>query len=796
MRNKKLIAGVIAICVAASTLAGCGNKVSKENTVSTNQTKEDSIDDSKDDSGSSTVQISDIKAKYAAEETVEYADALYNLERDHIFTYDITEEFFDFEKDEYDCFAVYYDAALTNRADVEIISDYDTMKLTISPNLMFDYNEEGSIVDNGTWGTRSKFYLVQYVDIETGEEFEKPIVTVFTVKDELNAPTLTQGTCDNGFYELSWTEVEGADYYEVYEYWEGADSAFLEYTTEETVGSYENFETYLWHKERFAETYGGTEIDVNIQWRINNLLDIESSYFVVAKTNDGKCSGMSNECKVSDIGNQIPVSVSDDFVIEYEGDTVLALPAYIDVEMLDESTSKFLIQYSGATATLLDDGRIFIEASVMNLPFKMQVIEFSGMDFDSFMEESSLLKERTAELTSKSVTTDEDINIPYVPGNDDITSDDPVTDESEPETEDGSEPETGTTAEPESETEENNQENGGQEDVDISAQILDSVYANSAMSEWIAINLLAHNEEIPLGEFPESANTEYLTDAFYEAYHQNPLCGIIYSLEYDYSKDALVVTYVLDKEETEKMQEESLKKADEIVAEIIKEEMSDFEKENAINTYLCENAEYNNDIMEYINADGTISMEAVNQFAHSFTPYGILVENLGVCESYSEAFLLLCNAAGIEAIIETGKLSGVNHEWNRIKIDGNWCVMDVTNNDNELLPNAYFNLSDEVASALLIADKDALSDNVISQYAAGTMEYEYYTQNNLFTDSEKEASELLADLLADNTMAVIRVENGMDENTVLGIVQDAVNKAGIASGMYYYCNGLISIVVK
>ena len=773
MRNKKLIAGVIAICVAASTLAGCGNKVSKENTVSTNQTKEDSIDDSKDDSGSSTVQISDIKAKYAAEETVEYADALYNLERDHIFTYDITEEFFDFEKDEYDCFAVYYDAALTNRADVEIISDYDTMKLTISPNLMFDYNEEGSIVDNGTWGTRSKFYLVQYVDIETGEEFEKPIVTVFTVKDELNAPTLTQGTCDNGFYELSWTEVEGADYYEVYEYWEGADSAFLEYTTEETVGSYENFETYLWHKERFAETYGGTEIDVNIQWRINNLLDIESSYFVVAKTNDGKCSGMSNECKVSDIGNQIPVSVSDDFVIEYEGDTVLALPAYIDVEMLDESTSKFLIQYSGGKASLMEDGSFYIEASVLNLPIEMPILKFRGMDYDSFKEESSLLRERTEELASKSVTADENINIPYVPENNDTTVD-----------------------EPEYETQEDEPENNVQDNVDVSSELMNSVYANTALSEWIAVNLLAHNEKIPLRDFPECANTEYLTDAFFEAYNQNPLCGIINTLEYSYEDNALLVDYVLDKKETEEMQEASLNKANEIVADIIEDGMSDFEKENAINTYLCENAEYNNEIMEYINADGTISMEAVNQFAHSFTPYGILVENSGVCESYSEAFLLLCNAAGLESIIETGKLSGVNHEWNRVKIDGNWCIMDVTNNDSEFLPNCYFNLSDETAQSMLIADKASLFDDYIANYAANTMEYEYYEQNNLYTEDEDEAVSLLSEQLENNNMAVIRVDSEFSENTILEIVRNAVNNAGVASGVYYCNNGVVSIVKK
>lgn len=802
MRNKKLVTGIIAVCTAASLLAGCKNNaesVNKRDTtiedtkdndresdgVPHGTTSQDSQGGDEGESGNSSVQIENIKAKYANETTEEYADALYNLERDHVFTYDITEKFFDFEKDEYDCFAVYYDAALSNRADVEIIADYDTMKLTISPNLMFDYNEEGSCLSDGTWGTRSKFYLVQYVDIETGEDLAKPLITVFTVKDELNTPTLTQKMGEDGYYELSWSAIEGADYYEVYEYQRGMDAAFLEYTTMETTASYKNFATNIWHEERFEETYGGTEIDVTHQWVMNALLDVEAAYFVVAKTDDGKCSGMSNECKVSDVGNQIPVIISDDFVKEYSGDTILALPAYVDVRMLDGSVGKFLIEYDGATATLLTDGTIVVEPKIKNLPIEMHMIEFTGMDFDSFMSEAELIKNRTQELSSKSVTSSEEINIPYVPEREDIVTKEP---EKEPET---TEPETTEpeTTEPETTEPETTEP-------DISSQLMDTVYANTALSEWIAINLLTHNEEISLADFPESANTEYLTDAFFEAYHQNPLCGIIYTLNYDYSKDALVVTYVLDKEETEKMQTESLKKAQEIVEDIIDNGMSDFEKENAINTYLCENAQYNDEIMEYINSDGTISGEAVERFAHSFTPYGVLVENLGVCESYSEAFKLLCEAADMEVIIETGRLSGVNHEWNRVKVNGDWCIMDVTNNDSEYLPNCYFNLSDDMASTILIADKDALADNFIGNYAANFMDYEYYTQNELYTEDDEKAVSLLVEQLSDNDIAIIRIESGLDESTVLEIVQNAVNEADVSNGMYYYNNGVLSIVKK
>ena len=762
MFKKKLISGAIALCISASLFAGC----TKNNTTAIDEnnkpTSEQSNDNkpNKDSDKQTSFESTDIKEKYNDAMDVDYTTALFNLERDHIFSYEITESFFDNEIDEYECFTVYYDSELTNRTDTTNYVDYDTMTLTISPSLVFDYEEEGSVCDDGTWGTRSKFYLVQYLDLETGEALEKPLVTVFTMKDDISAPTLSQKMGDDGYYTLTWSEVEGADYYEIYEYQPGMDGAFLEYTTTETFGSYEFFETNIWHIERFKETYGGTEIDVNQMWTMNALLDTEAAYFVVAKTDDGKASAMSNECYVADIANQIPYTYSDDFIEDYSGNNVLALPAYIDIEMIDGSVGKFLIQYQGATVTLVEGGTLYIDATIMNLPIEMPYLTFTGMDFETFMSEAGQLKTRAAELGSKSVTVEENIEIPYVPAVDEVIT------ESTP------------------------------EEVNVSEELMNTVYANSAMSEWIAINLLSHTEEISMADFPECANTDLFNDALLEAYSQNPLCGIIYSIKYDYARNALLVEYVLDEDATKEMQSESIIKAKEIVESIITDDMTDFEKENAINSYLCDNAKYNEEIFDYINDNGTISVDAVKNFSNSFTPYGILVENLGVCESYSEAFLLLCHYAGIDAIIETGKLNGVNHEWNRVKIDGNWCVMDVTNNDSVNLPNSYFNLSDKMAQSLLIADKDGLIDTYISNYAAKTDAYEYYRQSNLYAEDSHKAATLIANILMDEDVATIRTLSGLSDAEIFAIAQEAVNTANVANAIYYYNNGVLSITKK
>ena len=249
-------------------------------------------------------------------------------------------------------------------------------------------------------------------------------------------------------------------------------------------------------------------------------------------------------------------------------------------------------------------------------------------------------------------------------------------------------------------------------------------------------------------------------------------------------------------EDTEAMQKASLAKAAEIADEIIKPEMSDYEKEEAINEYLCKNASYNEEIMEYINEDGTISEEAVDEFSASFTPYGVLVDNYGVCESYAEAFLLIAREAGLEAVIVTGRLDNVNHEWNRVKMDGSWYSLDVTNNDNEYMPNCYFNLPDEIASGILVQDDTAFIDSYVDQYTSEGIDFEYYNVKKLYTEDADEAASMMTDLLKNGNSAVIRMDLNYGNTDIAEIIQNAVNRSETEEVMYYYNAGVIAVIKK
>ena len=182
MKSRQLLSGVMAAVLAASMLTGCAEKESKTVDKSQVTAEESGKGSSKSENSKGSALVEQIKTKYAGESNYDYAEPLYNLPEDYVFTFEnLSEEFFALE--EYECISVYSDSALTQRVDISIDEDYDTMSMTVKPGLVFNLNDpQGSSDSDGTWGSRSKFWMAQYYDIDTGEPLEKPLVTVFSGK--------------------------------------------------------------------------------------------------------------------------------------------------------------------------------------------------------------------------------------------------------------------------------------------------------------------------------------------------------------------------------------------------------------------------------------------------------------------------------------------------------------------------------------------------------------------------------------------------------------------------------------
>lgn len=73
-----------------------------------------------------------------------------------------------------------------------------------------------------------------------------------------------------------------------------------------------------------------------------------------------------------------------------------------------------------------------------------------------------------------------------------------------------------------------------------------------------------------------------------------------------------------------------------------------------------------------------LTMNASYDLSYShYSADGVLVRGTGVCDSYRRAYAMLMNAVGVETISVTGG----NHAWNQVKMDGEWYNVDVTWDD-------------------------------------------------------------------------------------------------------------------
>jgi hypothetical protein len=155
--------------------------------------------------------------------------------------------------------------------------------------------------------------------------------------------------------------------------------------------------------------------------------------------------------------------------------------------------------------------------------------------------------------------------------------------------------------------------------------------------------------------------------------------------------------YSYSKEFMQYMKKASQDKVKEIISKVVKDGMSDYEKELALHDYLLENVEYDRRLY-----DGDMPEE-------SYTDYGVLVKGTGVCDGYAKAMYRLLNSAGIETLYVTGdavdKNTTVPHAWNIVKIDGEYYNLDATWNDPIIYGNdkgevrhTYFNITDETLS--------------------------------------------------------------------------------------------------
>lgn len=812
MRFHKLLKkGIVTVLAASMLLTGCasgGSAGEVSDTEKEGQKTEvnnadsgkaaDTEKESEASSGAGTVSAEntlaeDLKKKYAGAGE-EYDGNVIKVDRDQSIQLEIGYNPWNTDISPADSFLFYQDADL--KFPVEVGSyEYDSEAgiLTIEPpysgvaEIMASYDVDLSHLsgnylsedDGNAWGTLPQYYMKTCVDLETGKELDKPVITVIKINSEITqAPQVVFDQTEDGYARFSWKQVPGAEGYLLFRInkdeeglwsygYAVADVKGLEWSSEEEAFESDYDDEILTLNYRFQQYFASDDFSAYVEDSDSFLKDyiIEddydeyySEYYGVLAYNANGCSPVSNLFNAMDLAHMLPTEMAshsnEELFFGISG--IMDLPAALCVTMCDGSTAQKVISYDFDNIEKDEElNWIHMKGKMLQTPF---VREFTVYDvnWDTFEADIAAIKERQEKLINKGGTVAPSLTVEDSPA---------VKDE-------------------ETEKDESNQPEEEKDNTDSNGKVEVKITANSAMSEYIAINMLETSNQIDLSAFPEAADTQQIVDAFFEAQYQNPLILGVQGGSIDPEQRILYVEYDFDRELTAEKQDIIKEKVNEIVGEIIDDGMSDVEKEMAINAYLCDNACYDDAALE--NAEKYSFTQVDEEFYDSFTAYGILVDGVGVCASYSAAFKLLSDAAGLDSIVVTGYLDGsVPHAWNKVKLEDSWYIVDATNNDNDMIHNALLNLSDAAAYGTLVENDSFVMDSSLNQYAAYEDELEYYHTVDRYFDKDAVSDEL-AGLLVSDGKAILRTDYDIDDEEFYGIAQQAADKAQKnISGFYW-----------
>jgi len=122
--------------------------------------------------------------------------------------------------------------------------------------------------------------------------------------------------------------------------------------------------------------------------------------------------------------------------------------------------------------------------------------------------------------------------------------------------------------------------------------------------------------------------------------------------------------------------------------EIVKDDMTDYDKEKAVYDYIFKNTRYDEGNLAAIDVDG--------EGSYSHTPYGFFKNGETICVGNATTFKLFMDALGIDCKIIHCTEDG-EHAWDVVNIDGDWYHVDLTFDGGVSKPDySSFNVNDEI----------------------------------------------------------------------------------------------------
>ena len=170
-----------------------------------------------------------------------------------------------------------------------------------------------------------------------------------------------------------------------------------------------------------------------------------------------------------------------------------------------------------------------------------------------------------------------------------------------------------------------------------------------------------------------------------------------------------------------------------VLKEIIFEEMTDYEKALAIFDWISLNTAYDHSDYNCDPSEGGYYYTDLPGFYME----GVFITGNSVCDGFAKAYAMMCNMEDIDCIRVVGTVSGSGHAWNKVKLDGEWYVADITwtetvLGDEEIFFHTYFLVSDTFIST----HKDYRYRETYEKYPATKMYNHFASYKFTYNDVE------------------------------------------------------------
>ncbi len=177
----------------------------------------------------------------------------------------------------------------------------------------------------------------------------------------------------------------------------------------------------------------------------------------------------------------------------------------------------------------------------------------------------------------------------------------------------------------------------------------------------------------------------------------------------------------------EEQEQKTIELADAVIKEVIKEGMTDYEKELAIYEWIHQNITVDDGI--------TVAIPTTGEYADN--PYGVLMTKKAVCVGFATTFRLFMQMLDIDCMVVHD--TGLSHSWNLIKLDDEWYHVD-NYMDNGGAKYMNFNMTDSMCGMGHEWDREFFP-------AANGTEYSYMLKNCVEFKSLEEFAKDLREII-------------------------------------------------